>query len=318
MLNQWTRYACMIVLTLASSGCRDAPASKAESKGDTAVKGEIARNEVPTRIIALAPNAAEIICALGACTRLVGVSDYCKYPPEIEEIPKIGGLRDPDLELVTTLRPDLVILRGKTGPLRKYCDRFGVPVYDDQLDSLDDIYRTIKNLGNILDLNKSANKMSDQIRADLASVEQAVKGLDRPKVLLTIRNAATLSDVFTVGGHTFLNSLISIAGGENIYGPATELYPGVPLEEIVLRDPDVIIEAMAGEVVDEEAVKEQWKKFSTVSAVKNGRIYVLTEGYLTIPSQRVTWTARDLARVIHPDVELPAIHGMPSRGGQKR
>ncbi len=257
-----------------------------------------------SRVIALAPNAAEIICSLGACDTLVGVSRFCTHPPELRDVPKIGGLRDPDLETVLALKPDLVVLRGQSGPLRKLCVQRNIPVYDDQVESLGDLYRTISDLGQLLNRPSRAKEMVEQIKAELAKITARVKNRPRPRVLFTLRSPNALSNVITASKGTFVSELIEIAGGKNVFADGTSLYPSVSLEEIVARDPEVIIEVMTSDTIDDkkrEKLLHQWDALEPISAVRNHRVHFVTDGYITIPSDRVILTARTLAAMIHPE-----------------
>ncbi len=278
-----------------SAGCSErAPAKSAAAAGTPSC----------SRVIALAPNAAEIICGLEACDLLVGVSSFCKFPPQLDGVPKIGGLRDPDLEVILTLKPDLVILRGQTGPTRRLCLDRGIPVYDDKVESLHDLYTTITDLGRLVGRQTEAVAMIDLIKSELQAVARRVAGLGRPKVLFTLRSPQTLSNVFTTGNRTFISELIEIAGGRNIFADSEVLYPAASLEEIVARNPDVIIEAMTSDQLGDQQRRQlldQWRKLGPVTAVRTGRVHFVTDGHFTIPSQRVTLTARTLMSIIHPE-----------------
>ncbi len=259
----------------------------------------------PPRVIALAPNAAEIICGLGACDLLVGVSRFCTYPSELERVPKIGGLRDPDLETVLALKPDLVILRGKSGPLRRFCRLHAIPVYDDRVESIDDLYRTIAELGRLVNRTGQASAMIDRIKRELDAITAQVRDLPRPRVLFTLRSPMALANVITAGDGTFISELIEIAGGRNVFRDSPTLYPSVSLEEIVGRNPEVIVEAMTAEKIDGRKRKRlirQWRALGPVSAVRKGRVHFVTDGYFTIPSDRMILTARELVTLIHPEL----------------
>ncbi len=255
----------------------------------------------PSRVVALAPNAAEIIFGLGAGDSLVGVSEFCTWPPELKDTPRIGGLRDPNLETLLALKPDMMVLRGRSGPARKLCEARKIPVYNDRVESLADLYRTIADLGAMLDRRAEAKRLSEQIRRKLERIRVRCAVGRPPRVLLTLRSPTSLSNVMTCGRETFLNELIEIAGGENIFGDQETDWPAVSMEEIVSRDPEIIIEAMmtyefdAGE---RAAIRKQWAKLKTVSAVRSGRIHIVTDDVLTVPSQRVTESAEILAGII--------------------
>ena len=260
------------------------------------------------RVVALAPNAAEIICGLGACDRLVGVSSFCTHPAEIGRLPRIGGLRDPDLELLVALKPDLLILRGRgaaSQPLRDLAREQNIRIYDDDVETLGDLYKTIGDLGTLLDRKQQARTMVRDIRDELAAIRSSVADRPRVRALFTLRSPTRLSNVFAAGTGTFIDELIAVAGGENVCGESAVRYPQISLEEIVARDPEVIIESMPAERFDKRRRAEllaQWQALGRISAVENERVHFVTEEYLTIPSQRVVLAARKLLSLIHPEI----------------
>lgn len=274
---------------------------------DTVNEKKASRGAVAGRVVALAPNAAEIICGLGACDRLVGVSDFCTYPPEISGVERIGGLRDPDMEMLVALKPDLLVLRGRgaaSQALRDFARTQGIHIYDDEVETLDDLYTTIRELGSLLDREKAARGMAAEIRQRLAAIRSSVGDRPRVRVLFTLRSPTRLSNVFVAGKGTFIDELITIAGGDNVCGDSTTRYPQVGLEEIVARDPEVIIESLAGARIDDrrrEELLDQWRALGHISAVENERVHFLTEEYLTVPSQRVVPAAHKLRMLLHPE-----------------
>lgn len=260
------------------------------------------------RIIAIAPNAAEIICELGEGKRLVAVDRFCKYPPEIAHLPRVGGLRDPDLETILALKPDLLIVRsGRDETLARFCRRNGIRFYRDQTDTLADIERTVLELGELLDRQDRARAVVGRMRRGLAAVREAVSGRPRPRVLFTNRQPDALANIYTVSKGSYLNDLIAVAGGTNVFGELDGAYPLVSVEEIFARKPEVIIESLFGAADSPElrrTVAAQWSAVGRMPAVRDGRIHLLVEDYATIPSPRVVRMASDLAALIHPEVSL--------------
>ncbi len=161
---------------------------------------------VPQRIITLAPNAVEIIAALGASDRLVGVSTFCVYPPELASLPRVGGLFNPDLETIVRLEADLVVLRGRSDVLERLCKERGIRVYLDPTERFEDIFLTIRELGRILDRGPAAERLQLELRARLDRIATAIAGLPRPRVFLTIaRRPDSLAGILTAGKETFVS-----------------------------------------------------------------------------------------------------------------
>jgi iron complex transport system substrate-binding protein len=256
----------------------------------------------PRRILALAPNAVEVIFALGAGDRVVGVSRYTVYPPEALQLPRIGGLQDPDLETIVALDPDLVILRGRQAKLEGLCSVRGIGIFRDPSETLADLERTIAELGRLLDRTPQAEALQAQMRERLARVRAVASRYPPVKVLFTLRSPDRLVDISTVSRGSYLHELVELAGGDNIFGDLDTPYPLVSVEEVLARGPEVIIEAMPG-VSSESAdvFVEQWRRVGPIPAVENRRVHLLTEDYVTIPSPRVVLLAEKLLTVLHPE-----------------
>ena len=282
-----------LTLTLLAAGLCLAPQTFAGQDGLGSESGAA----TPRRVIATAPSNVEIVCALGAGERLVGVSPYVTYPPTVHDLPKVGGIQDPDLEAILALRPDLVILRGRNVHLERLCAENGIRLYDDQTDSLPSLFVTIRELGDLLDLPQEARKVGDALRARLEAVRTAAAARPRLRVLLTLRSPDKLGSMTTVGKGSYLNAVVELAGGKNVFGDLEVAYPQISLEEIVVRQPEVIIEAMPGEVIDDARRRQllaQWKAVGTLQAAQSGRIHYLTENYVLIPSPRAAQLAEKL------------------------
>jgi iron complex transport system substrate-binding protein len=276
------------------------PACSREPK--SAALPEAAAERTPRRILALAPNAVEVIFALGAGDRVVGVSRYTVYPPEALQLPRIGGLQDPDLETIVGLDPDLVILRGRQAKLEKLCSERGIGVYHDPTETLGDIERTIVEFGRLLGRPQQAGALRDRMRERLERVRAAASRYPPVKVLFTLRSPDRLVDIGTVSRGSYLHELVELAGGDNIFGGLDAPYPLVSVEEILARGPEVIIEAMPGASIDSpDVLVEQWRRVGPIPAVRNGRVYLLTEDYVNIPSPRVVLLAENLLTLLHPE-----------------
>jgi len=277
-----------------------------------AVKSSLAdqptEHQPPVRVIALAPNAAEIICALGSAKHLVGVGRFCTFPAVLQTLPKVGGLRDPDLEAILALHPDLMVLRGSGSaiePIRHLAIDHGIRIYDDRVETLDDLYQTIRELGELFGRRPQATRLTQHIRAALKSVAARAATRPKVKVLFTLRNPDSLTPLMTIGRRTFLSEIIEVAGGENVFGDQDTRYPAVSLEEVVARNPTVIIESMPNQVIDRArrvALLNQWRGLTSVHAVQNRRVHFVTQPFLTIPSDRVTLAAELLLSLIHPEL----------------
>jgi iron complex transport system substrate-binding protein len=258
----------------------------------------------PKRIVAIGPNSAEIVCALGACDAIVGVSKFCVYPPELKDRPQVGGQFDPDLERITALRPDLVITRGSHGGLERLCEERGIAVYHDETDSFEGVEKAVMELGALLGREEEAKKVNSEFRAKLDEIRAQVSGKRRPRVFLTVsRQPDRLANIMTAGRGTFLHEMIEIAGGINVFGDVEMRYPQVSPEAVLAKQPDVIIELLPEVVLTaelESQLRKQWAELGPLPAAKRNRVYFLTDDHCLIPSPRYHVIVEKVARILHP------------------
>ena len=259
----------------------------------------------PRRIVTIAPNSAEVICALGACDRIVGVSKFCVYPPELLDRPKVGGLSDPDLERIAALRPDLLVMRGRNDAIERLCEDLHVPIYKDETDTLPGILNCVGELGTRLGLNEQANAIIKEFHDHIDTIRSRNAGKTKPRVLLTVsRQPDRLANVLTTGKGTFLDQMIEIAGGVNVFGHLDMIYPQVSPEGMLAQQPEVIIELMPDRKLTaalKEQMVEQWKQLGSMPAVTKNRIYVLTDENGLIPSPRYVEIIDKVSRLLHPE-----------------
>ena len=259
------------------------------------------------RIVTIAPNAAEIICELGACDRLVGVSKFCVYPPQLRDREKVGGLFDPVLERIVILRPDLIVLRGHSESVERLCDSLDIPMYFDETDTIPGIAKCVRELGKRVGKPDEAEKLVARFEARLDAVRKRVAGKKKPRVLIAVsRMRGKLANILTSTSGTFLDEMIAIAGGENAFAHLDMTYPQVSTESIVAQRPEIIIEFMPGRDSSSEKlaqVRAEWSALSSVPAVAQSRIYVITEDHALIPSPRFTIIVEKVARLLHPEVD---------------
>ncbi len=260
---------------------------------------------VPARIIAIGPNSAEIICGLGACDSILGVSKYCLYPPELLKKPRVGGLFDPDLEKMAALRPDLLVMRGHSESLETLCEKLGVRVYHDEADSLAGIEKTVRELGAMLGRDDAARTIVTEFREKLGAIRKRVAGRDRPRVFLTVmRQPQRLANILTAGRGTFLHEMIEIAGGVNVFGDVEMTYPQVTGESIMAARPDVIIELLPEvDVTPDMAgmMREQWRNLGPLPAVAANRVHFVSDDHSLIPSPRIVGIIDKVAKILHSD-----------------
>nr|HPK71193.1 helical backbone metal receptor [Vicinamibacterales bacterium] len=276
-------------------------------------RGPQAPGRVPQRIVSIVPSATEVLFAIGAGPRVAAVGSFERFPPEVERLPRVGALVDPDVERILSLRPDLVVVYASQTDLRAQLGRAGIPVYVYPHGSLADITAGMRDLGARLGLAAQAESAAAAVERDLAAVRASVAGLPRPRALLVIgREPRALRAITVSGGVGFLHDLLDLAGADNAFGDVPRESTMAATEAILARRPDVIIELHYDERAterDADLERLAWKALPGVPAVKNGRVHVLYGGAFVVPGPRVVLTARAFARLLHG-----VRSGIPSSG----
>jgi iron complex transport system substrate-binding protein len=259
----------------------------------------------PTRIISLVPSVSEMLFAMGEGRRLVGVSSYVRFPPEVSAIPKVGGLVDPDVERILALRPDLVVLYATQTELVQRLDRVGIPYFSYVHRALPDIATTLRAIGARIGVAARADAVAAGMEASLAAIREQTSRLPHPTTLLVFgRDPASLRNVYASGGYGFLHDMLEIAGGTNVFGDVRQESVQVSTELLLARRPEVIIELRYGDSVATSDIPKEllvWNTLASVPAVRNHRIQALVGDEFVVPGPRVVEATRKLAHALHPD-----------------
>ncbi|MFA6242765.1 MAG: helical backbone metal receptor [Candidatus Hydrogenedentales bacterium] len=259
-------------------------------------------------IVTFGPNLTETAFALGQGDRIVGVTSFCDYPPEAATKERLGGYLDPNLERIAMLRPSLLILPGRHEKLSDLAKQYNIPILNAHMDNMESIHKSIVDIGAALGCPDKADALWSGITTELDAVRHSVENKPRLKVLLiNTRTNHDLNNLFTVGKPSFLAELTAIAGGENIFNDVNEPYFEASKETIVMRAPDVIVEFHSGESLtpDQQAqYVADWNELPSLPAVKDKRVFLFMESYGLRPGPRIGLTAKKLAAMLHPGVEL--------------
>jgi iron complex transport system substrate-binding protein len=260
--------------------------------------------QVPKRIISLVPNVTEILYAIGAGPQVVAVSTYDVEPPEVRSLPTVGALIDPDTEKIISLRPDLVITYGSQTELQAQLKATNIPFFDYRHAGLDHIMATMRELGvrtgHVDQAEKAAKALEDRIDA----VKKQVAGKPRPKVLLVFgREPGSIRNVYASAGKGFLHDMLVVAGGDDVLNDIQKESAQISTEQIIARRPDVIVELNSSRMLNEPDMKKEldpWMALTSIPAVKNKRVIILTGQSLTVPGPRVADGIEKLAKALHP------------------
>ena len=256
----------------------------------------------PQRIISVAPSITEMLFALGLGDQVVGVTTYCKYPEAAKAKPKIGGYTTPSLERILALRPDQVIMMKNRPDVAGKLRQAGIDVIELQPENLAGIYDSIRVIADKVGQRGRGQSLIQSIQAQLREVATQQGGRSKPKVLFVVgRTPGGVSDLIAVGRGSYLSELIVLAGAENVFAEAAVPYPQVNMEEVIRRNPDVIIDMGHSEMVTESqkrAVKQLWKKYPFLRAVQRGAVFPISADYFVTPGPRVGLAVRDIQRMI--------------------
>ena len=214
----------------------------------------------------------------------------------------MGGLIDPDVERIISLKPELVVVYGTQSDLRTQMDRANIPVFLYQHAGLADITTTIRELGARVGNVKESTKLASGIEAAIADVRKRVAGRPRPRTLLVFgRDAETLRGIYASGGVGFLHDMLDAAGGTNVFADVKRQSIQTTSELAIARAPEVIVEIGAETASSKGRNMRAWDALGSVPAVRNKRIYLLTGDGMMNPGPRIAESVRRVAEVLHPE-----------------
>jgi iron complex transport system substrate-binding protein len=282
----------VLLLTVIAAACRSAapaPAAKAE------------------RIVSLVPAVTEMLFTIGAGPQVVGVSSYDHFPPDVEALPKVGALIDPDTERILSLRPDLVIVYGSQTDAEARFKKAGLQTFSYRhgaANAIQGTLDTITALGTVTGHEAEARDVVVRITAGLERVRQRVAGRPRPRTLLVIgRQPGSLQGVYAAAGIGFLNEMLGIAGGRNVFEDVKRESVQPSSETLLRSAPDVLLElkadAPAGSYAGADL--EIWNTLASIPAVRNHRVRLVANDAVVIAGPRLPHGAEEIARALHPD-----------------
>ena len=266
-------------------------------------KDEVGREVIvpfpPKKIISLAPNVTEILFSLGLDQEIVGVSIHCNFPEKVESKVRVGSYISLDFEKIVSLKPDLIIATGagNTRDMVDRLERLGFPTYVIFPKNVEDVTRSVGHLSQLVGREKEGEEIIQEMKRRRERVVALTRGLPRPRVFLQIGEAP----IVTVGKNSFADDLIRLAGGDNVAGNEKEMYPRFGMEEILKRSPEVILISSMNPRGNYQKVLQEWSRWKTIPAVKNGQIYLIDSDLIDRPSPRIIEGLEEMARLLHPE-----------------
>ncbi len=263
---------------------------------------EVTLTQKPQRIISLAPSNTEILFALGLDQEIVGITDYCNYPPEkVAQKEKVGGFATPNLEKIISLNPDLVFAAsGVQMQMVERLEGLGVKVYVSEAKTVEDLLTEIKNFGILTGKPQTAQDLITSLEQRIKIIQEKASNLSdsqKPKVFLEIWN----DPLWTAPKDTLIYQVIELAGGKNavsIEGDWNQVNTVDP-ESVINANPDVIFLAFEG---SDPAAVYKLAGWQAVSAVKNKKVFTIDPDIISRPSPRIIDALEQIAKILHPDL----------------
>ena len=249
------------------------------------------------RIVSLAPSVTETLFAIGAGDEVVGVSQYCDYPPAVLKLPKVGSFLTPNIEAIVALRPTLVIGLVTSSDLREIhaVRAMGIPTLMINDDSIAEIEDTIQRIGDRVGRTDEASRLVSGIRYHVAAIAEQLKGVPTRRVLMVVGHQPMVA----VGRGTFLDELLKLAHATNIADASWQPWPQLGVEYIIASRPEVILDGQMG--TDPLTPARFWSRYPSLPAVKDHRVYGYPQNPTLHSGPRIWQTLEILARLIHPE-----------------
>lgn len=292
--NLSKRIAIAAILSfMALTGCRVETTQQAPIDSRVVIDSLGRPVVLPERIdraVSLAPNLTEMIFAVGAGDRLVGVTTYCNFPAETKDIPKVGDTQTPNIEGIIALQPQVVFV-STASQLESFTDALderGIAVFVTDAATLDDVFRHLLQLGEIFGTSDNAGRLVNGLQDRVAKVRQETAGSDPVRVFLQISN----EPLFTIGKDSFLTDLTTIAGGFSVTKDVPGGYPKLSKETASAMNPDIII------LSDSEDNKEPNIAFQNSAAVGRGKVFRIDPDIISRPGPRSVDALETIAELL--------------------
>ena len=255
--------------------------------------------EQPEKIVSLAPSITESLYQLGVEEELIAVTSYCNYPPQAKTKEIIGTIINPNIEKIYSLSPDLVLANNginRSQTIEKLKSLGLKVVALDECNTFDDITKSFIQLGKLTGREEEARAIIKKVEAEVKSITQKLKALSPVRVFWEVGARPLVS----VGPQSFANEFIRYSGSINIFADTSGSHPRVSREEVLKRNPEVIMLVAMGDVKEEEKI--YWQKFKDLDAVKFNRIYIINADKVCRPTP-VSFSRglKEVVKLLHPE-----------------
>lgn len=292
-------FSILLLLLAACQGGDEKPAPGSASITLTDAAGHMVQLAAPARrVISLVPSVTETIIALDAGERIVGRTEYDR-DTSLAAVPLIGRGLSPSIEAMIALHPDLVVVwaSDKRGDLRGQLEKAKIPVLALEVQDTTDAFRVVGLMGTALGREAAGRTLLDSLRVSLKATASSARQRARRRVFYVVYNDPPM----TTGPGTFIDQLLDIAGADNVFSDAASRWPTVSLEEVVKRDPDIVVlpvGEMSAQVGERLRSTAGWRD---LRAVKNGCLALVDADLVNRPGTNVAIAARRLEVLLHDE-----------------
>jgi iron complex transport system substrate-binding protein len=264
------------------------------------------------QIVSMAPSITETLYALGLGDRVKGVTRFCNYPPQVDEVREtgcIGGLFDPNLEKIVALKPDLVIMLEEQAQAIPNFDRLKLETLVVSHKTIDGIIDSFRTIGRVCGKGPEGRRMADDFTNRVQCLRARARQRSRPSVLVVLNRThgcGHLSDLYVAADDGYVDTMIDLAGGRNACRQRGIRYPVVSAERVLADNPDVIVELVPPDVLKQyprQTLLDDWNELKNLKAVRDRRVLLFDNDYTLVPGPRFLRLAEDLARELRPEVE---------------
>lgn len=249
------------------------------------------------RIVSLAPALTEILFAVGAGNRVVGVTAFCDYPPEAQALPKVGGYTTPSVEAILALRPDLVLVSPASGnrdpalALRQA----GLRVEVVPAETLDEAYAAVEQVGRVTGEDARGKALAAEMRARIERAAARASRLPKVRTIFCVQR----DPLIVAGRGTLPAQILELAGGVNVV--AADRYPRIGIETVLAEAPEVVVQSRMdlADSGEERAALEFWKRWPAIPAVRDGKVFVIDGTTAFRAGPRVADAVEMLSGILH-------------------
>jgi len=262
--------------------------------------------ETTLRIVSLAPSVTEILFALDMGDEIVGATKYCDYPAEAQRILRAGAMGKPNVEVVLSLHPDMVIGVNLSDDGIVILRKTGIPVHDLKMTNFEEMFDGIRTIGKITGKSARADEIIAEMQREfdaVAAQNAATPARQRPKVFIEIWH----NPLKTAGGTSFMDEVVQRAGGVNVAHDLAQPYPTIGPEHVLAWNPDVILLGHLGQGADTVSQLRGRIGWSGIAAIKTGRIITdIPSDHLQRPGPRLVKGVKALALRLRGEAAVPA------------